>query len=91
MRFITLFLVLIAFAQPAEARSAAERRAFQREQPCPSTGKKFGACFGYVVDHKIPLCAGGPDLRTNMQWQTVAAGHAKDKLEWAQCRALNKK
>jgi hypothetical protein len=34
---------------------------------------------GYVVDHVKPLECGGADAPSNMQWQTVAAGKAKDK------------
>jgi hypothetical protein len=37
------------------------------------------------VDHIIPLACGGPDDPTNMQWQTAAAGKAKDKVERKQC------
>jgi hypothetical protein len=34
-----------------------------------------------VVDHVNPLGCGGADSPGNMQWQTVAAGKAKDKTE----------
>jgi hypothetical protein len=40
---------------------------------------------GYVVDHIIPLACGGADAPANMQWQTVAAGKAKDKVERKGC------
>lgn len=43
---------------------------------------------GYVVDHTIPLCAGGPDTPSNMQWQLVAEAKVKDRFEVALCRAL---
>src|ERR1035437_2076615 len=36
---------------------------------------------GYVVDHIIALKRGGADDPSNMQWQTIAEGKAKDKLE----------
>ena len=36
---------------------------------------------GYVVDHIIPLKRGGADEPWNMQWQTIAAGKAKDATE----------
>lgn len=62
-------------------RSAASKNAFKRQQPCPSTGKSRGACPGYVIDHVKPLECGGADAPSNMQWQTVAAGKAKDKTE----------
>ena len=62
-------------------RDPAQRRAFQREHPCPSTGRKSGACPGYVVDHVVPLKRGGPDRPSNMQWQTKAEAKAKDRVE----------
>lgn len=62
-------------------RSRAARSAFTRQHPCPSTGKTSGRCPGNVVDHKIALECGGPDDPSNMQWQTVADGKAKDKTE----------
>jgi hypothetical protein len=39
-----------------------------------------------VVDHIVPLCAGGADRPRNMQWQTIAAARAKDVEERALCR-----
>jgi hypothetical protein len=62
-------------------RSSSARRAFQRSHPCPSTGGTSGACRGYVVDHIVPLKRGGADTPSNMQWQTVEAAKAKDKIE----------
>ena len=40
---------------------------------------------GYVIDHVVPLCAGGADAPSNMQWQTVEAAKAKDRQERAEC------
>jgi hypothetical protein len=62
-------------------RSGAAKDAFKRQQPCPSTGRGSGACPGYVIDHVKPLECGGADAPTNMQWQTIADGKAKDKTE----------
>jgi len=67
-------------------RSRAEVNAFKHAHPCPSTGKGSGSCPGYIVDHVQPLCAGGPDRPSNMQWQTVADAKAKDRLERQQCK-----
>lgn len=75
---------LAACAAPIE-RSRAQRDAFQRANPCPANGATHGACPGYVVDHIVPLCAGGPDAPANMQWQTVDDGKAKDRTEHTQC------
>jgi 5-methylcytosine-specific restriction endonuclease McrA len=94
MRLPALLLAVLTVAgtaAPARARSRdhhgsvlrdpAQRRAFQRHHPCPSTGRTYGACPGYVVDHIKPLKRGGADRPSNMQWQTTAEAKAKDKWE----------
>ena len=63
------------------ARTRSARAGFEHSHPCPSTGKTSGACPGYVVDHVTPLKRGGADAPSNMQWQTVEAAKAKDKVE----------
>lgn len=83
-----MLAILLAVDGWGAQRSAAERAAFVREQPCPATGQRRGACPGYVVDHVQPLCAGGPDDRANMQWQTLAEGLRKDAQERRLCRML---
>src|SRR5436190_202915 len=62
-------------------RSSSVRRQFQREHPCPATGKTTGACPGYVVDHIVPRKRGGADSPENLQWQTAADAKAKDRIE----------
>jgi hypothetical protein len=64
-------------------RSKRARDDFRKAQPCPG-GRDQGSthrCSGYVVDHVKPLECGGADAPSNMQWQTVAEGKAKDKTE----------
>ena len=61
-------------------RSGAARHAFARQ-----TGYPHGRP-GYVIDHVVPLACGGADAPSNMQWQTVEAGKAKDKVERKGCR-----
>lgn len=62
--------------------------AFMKAQPCPyppdvgSTKR----CRNGRVDHVVPLCAGGADDPSNMQWQTIEAAHQKDRLEVWICR-----
>lgn len=41
---------------------------------------------GYVIDHIVSLACGGKDAPSNMQWQTIADGQAKDKTERVGCR-----
>ena len=59
------------------------------ERLCPATGspKPHHACPGFVVDHVEPLCAGGADHPSNMQWQTIEDARRKDADERRACRA----
>jgi hypothetical protein len=97
-RTAVLFLALALVAggdalakAPRHKRSAAAKTTFRSANPCPVTGKSRGPCPGWVIDHVIPLCAGGADAPSNMQWQTVAAGKAKDVIERRECAALRKR
>lgn len=62
-------------------RSQAAKRDFQKQNPCPSTGKTSGSCPGYIIDHVQALKRGGVDSPSNMQWQTIRAAKEKDKWE----------
>lgn len=88
-----LFIYLVAQgnALAKQPRNGAARHAFAQSVPCPSTGQNRLPCPGHIIDHVIPLCAGGPDLPSNMQWQTVDAAKAKDRVERDQCRAAKTK
>lgn len=66
-------------------RSPQAKSEFRRSHPCPATGNRRGACPDHVIDHVVPLCAGGADTPENMQWQTVAEAKAKDREELRQC------
>lgn len=86
-RFI-LYLVIAIFSLTANAgqpRSAAARAEFVRLNPCPATGQREGSCPGYVVDHIQPLCDGGADDKSNMQWQPVEKAKEKDGWERMRC------
>lgn len=83
-----LFVALGVNAHVETHRSEAAKAAFARSNPCPTTELPKASCPGYVIDHIIPLCAGGKDSPSNMQWQTIAQGHRKDKREWQLCRKL---
>jgi hypothetical protein len=88
MRQIVLLTLAIAAIAHAGPRSAAARLEFRRGHPCPSTGQTSGACPGYVIDHRYPLCAGGEDAPRNMQWQTIEDSRRKDAEERRLCRAF---
>lgn len=62
-------------------RSESAKNEFKRQHPCPSNGKTSGSCPGYVIDHIKALKHGGDDAPSNMQWQTISEGKAKDKWE----------
>lgn len=80
-----LACVIACLPLAAEARDAAQVRAFRRQHACPSTGKYTGPCPGWVVDHRQPLCAGGADHPSNMQWLTVEAHKPKTRADRAAC------
>ena len=61
-------------------RSDAARHSFARQ-----TGYPNGR-LGYVIDHIVPLACGGADAPSNMQWQSIAEGKAKDRTERVGCR-----
>jgi hypothetical protein len=83
MRAFALLLLLAGVvAQAAPVRSRAVVRAFIAQSDHPQGWP------GHVVDHRIPLCAGGPDRVTNMQWQERQASYQKDVFERALCMAL---
>lgn len=87
-RFDAVLLLALLAAAPSAAteRDRAARADFMRQTPCPATGERRGPCPGFVVDHIVPLCAGGLDGPGNMQWQDEATGKDKDRRERQLCR-----
>jgi hypothetical protein len=91
---LTMKLVLCLALLTSEAiwakqiRSAAAVKEFKRENPCPTTGLKRGACLGYQVDHIDPLCMGGLDTKENMQWLSVEDHRFKTFTDIRACRKL---
>jgi hypothetical protein len=89
-----LFLAVLALPALAigdDTRSAAARAAFVRTVPCPQDKPHApNVCPGYVVDHVIPLCAGGPDLPGNMRWAGYRDAAYKDREEARLCALVRK-
>jgi hypothetical protein len=80
-------LALAPSLAPAKTyRSLEVKHEFQRQHPCPSTGRTTGRCPGYIKHHIRALACGGPDSVANLQWQTTADAKAKDKRETKGCR-----
>jgi len=86
---VRLWLVLLltlggglVLAQAPTPRAARIARAFRI-----ATGYPQGRP-GYVVDHVFPLCAGGSDTVSNLQWQPRARATAKDRDERRLCAAV---
>lgn len=91
MKKIIFLALFLALASNSFARDPAQVRAFRKTNACPATHKFTGACAGWVVDHKTPLCAGGLDAPSNMQWQELTVSHLKDKEEVHYCTCLKHK
>ncbi|BBB59919.1 hypothetical protein UNDKW_1646 [Undibacterium sp. KW1] len=89
IKVAALVVVVLSFQSAAltaaPARSSTVKRDFQRQNPCPSTGKTKGACPGYVKDHIKPLACGGADAVENMQWQMKEDAKKKDRIERKNC------
>lgn len=85
--YIAVALMFVSlFASAETVRSRTQVNHFKKANACPATGiASTKACKGYVVDHIKPLACGGKDHPSNMQWQTVAEGKAKDKWERKGC------
>jgi hypothetical protein len=80
-----IYSILPSVASAREHRSRTVTREFQREHPCPSTGRTAGACPGFRKDHIVPLACGGPDTVQNLQWQTIRDARGKDQWERKAC------
>lgn len=89
MRILLLALALLECASVAAAeRSRAAVREFRAVHACPATAKHRGACPGFAVDHIRPLCAGGEDRPSNMQWISVEDHRWKTFVDVRECRKL---
>lgn len=88
---LAAILTLAQGAEAATKRSGKARMDFVRAVACPATGLHKLPCKGWIIDHVVPLCLGGPDKPANMQWQTVPDARAKDRIEKQQCAVLRRR
>lgn len=89
-RLVAAAAFMAVLVGTAEARSKAQARHFRVDHPCPASGRVKGPCPNFVIDHVVPLCAGGLDAPINMQWQTTIAAKEKDRLEMQECRQIRR-
>lgn len=68
-------------------RSSAVKSEFRQANPCPATGKTRGACPGWQIDHMHPLCAGGIDHPSNLNWIRTEDHKRKTRQDVKACRA----
>lgn len=78
---IAALLSLSLTANAANIRKQSVKDAFAKLHHCPATGLPTASCKGFVIDDIVPLDCGGKDVVSNKQWQTIAEGKAKDKVE----------
>lgn len=90
----TLLLIAALLTTPLAdaniARSSAARTSFAKTTACPATGLNKLPCPKYVIDHIVPLCAGGIDNKSNMQWSGYVSSKGKDKEELALCAKIRR-
>lgn len=67
-------------------RSYTQVKHFRKANPCPGTGLTYGRCYGYEVDHIIPLSCCGADNPSNMQWLSIKAHDVKTIEDNRRCR-----
>ena len=88
---ISLLLAALPLLASARIeRSAAEVLAFKRHTECPSTGLRRGKCPGFDVDLIRPLCMGGEDKVSNMQWISREDHRFKTMVDVRECRRLQR-
>lgn len=90
MKSFILLLLLYTLMTVAFARDPAIIREFRRLNACPSTQQHRGACPGYQVDHRIPLCLGGSDTISNLRWLPTSEHRAKTRYDIAYCAHIRK-
>lgn len=91
---LVLCLVLSFAAMSVAAqinRDRAQVRAFRAENPCPATSRTRGACPGWEIDHAVPLCAGGADHPSNLQWLRKEDHRFKTLVDVKECRRGRRK
>ena len=89
LRFAAVSTMLACGSPQATATppSPAAQAEFQRLHPCPANDARASDCPGYVIEHVVPLCLGGPDVAYNLRWQTVAEAKMNEVRDTRRCPA----
>lgn len=84
--WVVFGLTILSYYTPAQARDPSVVREFRKTHPCPATGRISGACPGWQVDHRIPLCFDeSGDVVENLQWLSVEDHKAKTRYDIKAC------
>lgn len=59
-----ILIILLSFGLASEAHA---KKIFKALKACPAMGEYGCKCKGWIIDHIVPLCAGGADHWNNMQ------------------------
>lgn len=90
MRALLVVAAFVCIPGAAAERSRAAVRDFRTMHACPATASHRGPCPGFQVDHVSPLCAGGDDAPSNMQWISVDDHRFKTLVDVRECRKLRR-
>lgn len=85
--FPLLFLTLYGYAGAESLHLTSSRNAFVKDHPCPENNQVTLECKGYRIDYVIPLCAGGPDQPSNMQWMKLHDAKLKLRRDRKKCKS----
>ena len=77
--------------KPKPKATLRQQELFAKRHPCPASGKVQATCPGYVVSYVKPLCAGGVDRVSNMQWRTIADAKKQEREDRKVCASKAKK
>jgi len=87
---VVLGMLCCAQVEATEAQNRKQRSLFMQSHPCPANGHIRGKCPGYVIVHATPLCAGGADRWSNMQWRTPEEAKRLEGDEQKQCEEFKR-
>lgn len=89
LKIVLLISLTISGYAGAEAlHLTSSRNAFVKDHPCPGNNQVTLECKGYHIDYVIPLCAGGPDQPSNMQWMKLHEAKLKLRHDRKKCRGV---